>query len=73
MRVVFAERLLGPQLFQVHVQLEDFFQEIGRHDLFLQFAGGASLFRGLFRLLFEFDAFQRNRYSVRLIGSFRVR
>jgi len=30
----------------------------GGTTCFRQFAGGASLFRGLFRLLFEFDAFQ---------------
>ena len=42
----------------MHVELEDFLQKIGRHDLLLQFAGGASLLRGLLRLLFQFDAFE---------------
>jgi hypothetical protein len=42
----------------MHIEFEDFFQKIGRHDLLFQFAGGARLFRRLFRLLFQFDAFE---------------
>ena len=42
----------------MHVEFEDFLQQIGRHDLLLQFARGARLFGGLLRLLFELDAFE---------------
>src|SRR5437588_1967350 len=42
----------------MHVQFEDFFQKIRRHDLLLQFAAGARFFRRLLRLLFQFDAFE---------------
>ena len=42
----------------MHVELEDFFQKIGRDDLLLQFSGGAGLLRRLLRLLFQFHAFQ---------------
>ena len=42
----------------MQVEFEDFLQEIGRDDLFFQFSRGARFFRGLFRLLFQFDALQ---------------
>src|SRR5208282_6259463 len=56
--VVFARLFLGAQFFQMHVQFEDFLQEIGGHDLLFQVAGSARLFGRLFRLLFQFDAFE---------------
>ncbi len=42
----------------MHVELENFFQKIWRHDLLLQFSGCARLFGRLLRLLFEFNAFE---------------
>src|ERR1700676_795332 len=42
----------------MHVELEYFLQKIGRYNLRLQFASGARLICCLFRLLFQFDAFE---------------
>ena len=55
----------------MHVEFENFFQKIGRHDLLFQFAGGASLFRRLFRLLFQFDAFEAQQILGALDGIFQ--
>ena len=44
--------------FELHVQLENFFQQIGRHNLFLHFARRARLFGRALRLLFQLHAFE---------------
>ena len=44
--------------FELHVQLEDLFQQIGRHHLLLGFAGAARVFRCCRRLLFQPHALQ---------------
>src|SRR5208283_1546924 len=69
--IVFAQFLLVPQFFEMHVELENFFQKIGRDDLLLKFAGLASLFRGLLGLLFQFDAFEAQQILGALDGIFQ--
>ena len=52
--IVFAHLFVHAQFFELHVQLEDFFQQIGRDDLLLDLSGGAGLFGRALRLLFQF-------------------
>ena len=44
--------------FELHIQLEDFFQQIRRNNLLLHFARCARLLGRVLRLLFQFHAFQ---------------
>jgi hypothetical protein len=69
-RIVLAHLLLHPQFFQLHVEVEDFFQKIRRHDLLLDFAAGARLFSRALRLLFQFDAFHAQQVFRPLDGIF---
>ena len=57
-RIVFARLLVHAQLFELHVQLEDFFEQIRGNNLLLDLSGGAGLLGGALGLFFEYDAFQ---------------
>ena len=57
-RIVLARLFIHAQFFELHVQFENFFEQIRGNDLFLDLSGGASLLGGAFGLLFEVHAFQ---------------
>ena len=57
-RIILAHLLVHAQFFELHVQLEDFFQQIRRHDLLLDLSGGARLLGGAFGLLLQRHAFE---------------
>ncbi len=78
--IVLAHLLVHAHLFQLHVQLEDLFQQIGRNHLLLRFAGAPRLFGGRLRLLFQLHALQaqqvfgaRDRIFQRAIGVVELR
>ena len=78
--IVLAHLLVHAQLFELHVQLEHFFEKIRWHNLFLGRSGLARLVgRGL-GLLFQLHALQaeqifgaRNRVLQRAIGVVELR
>src|SRR5271157_494429 len=78
--VALAHLLVHPHLFELHVQLKDFFQQIGRDDLLLQLSGASRLFGCRLGLFFQLHALQpeqvfspRNRVLQRAVRVVQVR
>src|SRR5206468_5684617 len=57
--------------FELHVQLENFLEQVGWHYLFFQVAGSTRLFSSSLGLLFQFNAFDTEEVLRTLDGIFQ--